>query len=248
MEAAISRDGSGIFSKPSGTTAPFASNLISSTTFNTLIDDFVTDANTARPITAGGTGATSASAARTALGVQALDATLTAFAALLTASGKVPYATGTDTASEADSTSYGRSLWNVASEAALKTLINAEAGVDFQAYDADTAKTDVATDWTAAQAIRPKLSAETSGTPTSASANKVLQLTGGLTAPDAVFTALDTMVLDPGTSNRTITRGSGVTMYVNGTDSATATVLANTLASLHYRSASVCILSGSGVS
>ena len=126
--------------------------------------------------------------------------------------------------------------------------MNLEIGTDVQAYDADTAKTDVATDWTAAQAIRPKLSSETSGTLTSASANKVLQLTGGITAPNSVFTALDTMVLDPGTSNRTITRGSGVTMYVNGTDSASATVLANTLAPLHYRSASVCILSGAGVS
>ncbi len=134
----MARDGGGVYSKPSGTTAPFASNLISSTTFNTLIDDLVTDANTARPITAGGTGATSASAARTALGVMASDATLLAFAALLTGAGKVPYGTGADTASEADSTSYGRSLWNVADEAALKALINAEAGVDFAAYDPDT--------------------------------------------------------------------------------------------------------------
>lgn len=243
----MSRDGSGVYSKPTGTTA-VSGAVISSTTFNTLIDDMVTDANTARPIVAGGTGAASASAARTALGVQALDATLTAFAALLTGAGKIPYATGADTASEIDSTSYGRALLNVADEAALKTLINAEAGVDFQAYDADTAKTDVAADWTAAQAIRPKLSSETTGTLTSASANKVLQLTGGITVPNSVFTALDTMVLDPGTSSRTITRGSGVTMYVNGTDSASATVAANTLASLHYRSASVCILSGSGVS
>jgi len=236
-----------VYSKPSGTTA-VSGAVISSTTFNTLIDDLVDDANTARPIVAGGTGAITAAAARTALGVQALDATLTAFAALLTGAGKIPYATGADTASEIDSTSYGRALLNVAGEAALKTLINAEAGVDFQAYDVDTAKTDVAADWTAAQAIRPKLSSETTGTLTSASANKVLQLTSGITVPNSVFTALDTMVLDPGTSSRTITRGSGVTMYVNGTDSASATVAANTLASLHYRSASVAILSGSGVS
>lgn len=138
----MSRDGSGVYSKPSGTTA-VSGAVISSTTFNTLIDDIVTDANTARPIVAGGTGAASASAARTALGVQALDATLTAFAALLTGAGKIPYATGADTASEIDSTSYGRALLNVADEAALKTLINAEAGVDFQAYDADTVKSDV---------------------------------------------------------------------------------------------------------
>lgn len=179
---------------------------------------------------------------------QPLDATLTAIAALSFSSGKVAYGTGTDTFALADSTSYGRSLWNVADEAALKALINAEAGVDFQAYDADTAKTDVAADWSAAQAIRPRLSGETSGTLTSASANKVLQLTGTITAPNSVFTALDTMIIDPGASNRTVNRGAGVTMYVNGVDTASATVSANTLASLHYRSASVCILSGSGVS
>lgn len=96
--------------------------------------------------------------------------------------------------------------------------------------------------------LRPQLSGESSGTITTASANKLLQLAGDITAPNSVFTAPDTMILDPGASNRTITRGSGVTMYVNGVDSASATVLANTLASLHYRSASVCILSGSGVS
>lgn len=240
----MSRDGSGVFSKPSGTTAPFAGNIISSTVFNTLIDDFVTDANTARPIVAGGTGATSASAARTALGVQALDATLTAFAALLTASGKVPYATGTDTASEADSTSYGRSLWNVADEAALKALINAEAGVDFQAYDADTAKTDVAADWSAAQAIGMRISAETSGTLTSASANKLLQLTGGITLPNSVFSAGQGLVIDPGTSSRTITRGSGIEMFVNGTDSGTATIPANQVCGVVWRSASVAVITG----
>ena len=245
----MSRDGSGIFSKPSGTTAPWASNLISSTVFNTLIDDFVTDANTARPIVAGGTGATSASAARTALGVQALDGDLTAIAALGYTSGAYLFKkTAADTYSLITITSAGEAILDDASASAQRTTLGLVIGTDVQAYDADTAKTDVATDWTAAQAIRPKLSSETTGTLTSASANKVLQLTGGITAPNSVFTALDTMVLDPGASSRTITRGSGVTMYVNGTDSASATVQANTLASLHYRSASVCILSGSGVS
>lgn len=241
------RDGSGVYSYPSGGLA-VSGAAIGSSAYNTRAADVLTDLNDARPVVAGGTGATTAADARTNLSVQALDATLTAWAALSFASGKVGYGTGTDTFALADSTSYGRSLWNVADEAALKALVNLEIGTDVQAYDADTAKTDVATDWTAAQAIRPKLSSETTGTLTSASANKVLQLTGGITVPNSVFTALDTMVLDPGTSNRTITRGSGVTMYVNGTDSASATVLANTLASLHYRSASVCILSGAGVS
>ena len=243
----MARDGSGIMSWPTGGVAVSGAS-ISSSDYNTFRADLLADLNDPRPVVAGGTGATTAAGARAALGAQALDATLTAWAALSFASGKVGYGTGTDTFALADSTTYGRSLWNVADEAALKALVNLEIGTDVQAYDADTAKTDVATDWTAAQAIRPKLSSETSGTLTSASANKVLQLTGGITVPNSVFTALDTMVIDPGTSSRTITRGSGVTMYVNGTDSATATVLANTLASIHYRSASVCIISGVGVS
>ena len=241
----MSRDGSGLYSFPSGGTA-VTGETISSTAYNERWEDVKDDLNGARPISAGGTGATSAAAARTALSVQALDPTLTAWAALSFASGKVGYGTGTDTFALTDSTSYGRSLWNVADEAALKTLINLEAGIDYQAYDVDTAKTDVATDWTAGQAIRARISSET-GTPTSASANKVQQLTGGLTLNTSTFTAPDWIILDPGTSNRLVTRGTSVTMYVNGTDSATATITANTLASVYWRSASVCILSGSGV-
>lgn len=53
-------------------------------------------------------------------GYQPLDSDLTAIAALSTQS-------------------YGRSLLTVANEAALKALINAEAGTDFQAYDATLA-------------------------------------------------------------------------------------------------------------
>lgn len=65
----MARDGSGVYSKPSGTTAvPLAT--VESVKYNSTIDDLVTDANTARPIVAGGTGATSASAARVALGLE----------------------------------------------------------------------------------------------------------------------------------------------------------------------------------
>jgi hypothetical protein len=72
-------------------------------------------------------------------GWQPLDATLTALAGVTVAADKVIYATGADAFSTADFTAYGRSLVAVANEAALKTLINAEAGVDFQAYDATLA-------------------------------------------------------------------------------------------------------------
>jgi microcystin-dependent protein len=56
---------------------------------------------------------------------------IAALSALTPAAGKVPYFTGASAASQVDSTSYGRSLLNVADEAALKSLINAEGGTDF---------------------------------------------------------------------------------------------------------------------
>lgn len=52
------RDGSGIYSKPAGTTAS-PNTTIESAKYNSVVDDLVSDANAARPITAGGTGATS---------------------------------------------------------------------------------------------------------------------------------------------------------------------------------------------
>lgn len=88
---------------------------------------------------------------------------------------------------------------------------------------------------------RIPLSSET-GTPTSASANKKMVLTGGATINSG--TADDFYLLDPGTSARTITRGSGMTMYLNGTDSATATLAANQIGCVHYRSSTVVVLSG----
>lgn len=62
------RDGSGVYSKPVGTTA-VPNTTIESAKYNSVIDDLVTDANTARPVVAGGTGATTAEGARTNLGL-----------------------------------------------------------------------------------------------------------------------------------------------------------------------------------
>lgn len=89
---------------------------------------------------------------------------------------------------------------------------------------------------------RVALSSETTTPTTAGSANKKMVLTGGATINTG--TADDFYFLDPGTSARTITRGSGMTMYLNGTDSATATLAANQLGAVHYRSASVVVLSG----
>ena len=64
------RDGSGIYTTPAGTTA-VPDTTIESSKYNGNIADVAADLNAARPIVAGGTGATSASAARTNLGAEA---------------------------------------------------------------------------------------------------------------------------------------------------------------------------------
>lgn len=87
-------------------------------------------------------------------------------------------------------------------------------------------------------------SSETSGTLTSASANATVQCSGGVTLDDGVFTAGDYVLFDPGASNRTFTRAAGLVMYLNGADSASATLGANTMGSAYWRSATVCVLSG----
>src|SRR5690606_21848320 len=60
-----------VYSKPAWTTA-VSGTTIESAKFNSVIDDIATDLNTVRPIVAGGTGAASSSAARTALSVPGL--------------------------------------------------------------------------------------------------------------------------------------------------------------------------------
>lgn len=62
------RNGSGVYSAPPGTAAT-PNTTIASSPYNALVDDLVADANTARPVTAGGTGATNAADARSNLGL-----------------------------------------------------------------------------------------------------------------------------------------------------------------------------------
>jgi hypothetical protein len=71
----MSRNLSGVYSLPAGSVA-VDNTIIDPVAFNTMTADLEADANTARPIVAGGTGATTAAAARTNLGATAVGASV----------------------------------------------------------------------------------------------------------------------------------------------------------------------------
>lgn len=90
---------------------------------------------------------------------QPLDADLTAIAALTT-------------------TTFGRAFLALADEAAFKAAVNLEIGTDVQAYDADTAKIDVAQNWTAQQRFGPQaISSSSNATAWDVSTRQVATLT-----------------------------------------------------------------------
>lgn len=91
---------------------------------------------------------------------------------------------------------------------------------------------------------RTRAATTTTGTLVAADANTRTTLTGGITVPNAVFSAGDMHVWHAGTSARTITRGSGVTMYVNGTNVASATLAANCMGGAYWSDASTVHLTG----
>ncbi|MGV2071676.1 hypothetical protein ACQZ4Z_13060 [Agrobacterium vitis] len=62
----------GVYGPPSGTKG-VSGSTIQSVPYNTFVDDLTADANAARPVTAGGTGATTASGARSNLGTDNAD-------------------------------------------------------------------------------------------------------------------------------------------------------------------------------
>ena len=122
------RDGSGNYSLASNTLA-VSGDAISSTKFNSLVQDLESDANVDRPVAAGGTGASTASAARTNLGlvigtdVQAFDAGLLSIAGLTTAADRSIYTTASDTYAVYTLTAAGRAILDDADASAQRTTL-----------------------------------------------------------------------------------------------------------------------------
>jgi hypothetical protein len=111
--------------------------LVASSSWSADVKPLVNDAGKVRPVHTGetvgvlngGTGATTASAARTALGVavgtdvQAYDPDLAAIAGTTSGADKVPYFTGSGTASVATFTAAGRAIVDDADAAAQRTTL-----------------------------------------------------------------------------------------------------------------------------
>ena len=90
------RDGSGVATKPSGTTA-VSGDTVASTAFNNVIDDIYSILNLAQPIVKGGNGETTAYAGLDALSVKGSDIASATTTNLANATGAFNHITGTTT-------------------------------------------------------------------------------------------------------------------------------------------------------
>ncbi len=175
----MSRNGSGVYSLPPG--LPSNGDTSDASDVITPFQDLETDMNTARPIVAGGTGATSASAARTALGL-AIGSDVQAYAAAL------------DTLA-ANISAFGQSLVDDADKAAARVTLGVgaashAAGTILQSDGTDWAVFNAGTTGTSATSLNSGTEADFTGIPAWASHIEVMFKSVSLNGTDDIIVQL----------------------------------------------------------
>lgn len=146
----MSRNGAGVYSLPAGSTVANG-DTSDQTDVNTPFADIEADLNVARPVVAGGTGATTAADARTNLGldigtnVQAYDAGLASIAGLTTAADRMIYTTASDVYAVATLTAAGRAILDDADATAQRTTLGLGGLATLNILDEDDFASDSAT-------------------------------------------------------------------------------------------------------
>lgn len=154
-------------------------------------------------------------------------------------SSPLPVASGGTGGATQSTARTGLGLGTISTQAASAVAITGGA-IDGTAIGGTTPGAGTFTDLTG----RPRISSESTGTLTAVSANRIIVASGGITLPASVFSAGDILMIDGNATNRTITRGSGLTMNFNGVDTASVTLAGTGTMGVYYRSATVCIVTG----
>ena len=193
----MSRNVSGVYSLPPGSVIANGETS-DAADLNTPLADIASDLNIARPIVAGGTGSTSASAARTAFGlaigtnVQAYNANLASLSGLTLAANKGLYSTGANTVAMFDLTAAARTFVAAIDAAAQRTTLGLGTAAVADVVDEDDMATDSATRPPSQQSVKAYVDASGGG-----------------------------IGFDPDAEWQAVTRSNGVT-YQNTTDYAIA--------------------------
>jgi hypothetical protein len=126
------RSGGGVYSLPAGSIVTDGVDDILAAQHNDPLNDIALDMNTARPVVAGGTGATTKLGAQQALDlepgvdIQAYDAGLASIAGLTTAADRMIYTTASDVYAVATLTAAGRAILDDADAAAQLVTLGAQ--------------------------------------------------------------------------------------------------------------------------